>query len=74
MENTKSKEMDEKKTKNAEMSDAVITVMDKLAGKQSDLKLHFQDLTLDIGMTRIKLNGTILLDVLYSKESKTQAM
>mgnify|MGYP001214834420 FL=1 len=32
------------------MADTVLAVIDKLAGKESDIKLSFEDLTLDLGM------------------------
>ena len=50
MENKRS-EMSHGMEKAAEtMGDTVIVVLDKLAGKKSDLKLSFEDLTLDVGM------------------------
>jgi len=45
-------------------------LIDKLAGKGSDVKLSFQDLTLDIGVFKAKLNGSIVLDILYVSEKK----
>jgi hypothetical protein len=59
----------EKATHN--MSDTLLAVIDKLAGKESDLKLSFQDLTFEIGMVKARLNGSIVLDVVYSKENTT---
>jgi hypothetical protein len=47
--------------------------MDKLAGKQSDLKLSFQDLTLEVGVVKAKVNGAVVLDVVYSKGTEEQA-
>ena len=47
-----------------------LSVMDKLAGKESDLKLNFDDLTLEVGMVKAKLNGSIVLSVVYSKDAK----
>ncbi len=52
------------------MADTVLAVIDKLAGKESDIKLSFEDLTLDMGMFKAKLNGAIVLDIVYSKEAK----
>jgi len=53
-------------TKTSEdMGDTMIKLIDKLAGKESDIKLSFQDLTLDMGMVKAKLNGSIVLDVIY---------
>ena len=59
----------EKATHN--MSDTLLAVIDKLAGKESDLKLSFQDLTLEVGMVKARLNGSIVLDIVYSKENTT---
>jgi hypothetical protein len=47
------------------MGDTLIKLIDKLAGKESDIKLSFQDLTLDMGVIKTKLNGSIVLDVVY---------
>jgi hypothetical protein len=56
--------------KNSEdMSDTIIKLIDKLAGKESDIKLSFQDLTLDVGGIKAKINGSIVLDVLYVTEA-----
>ncbi|MGE5555506.1 MAG: hypothetical protein ACM3UY_04480 [Methanocella sp.] len=52
------------------MAETVLAVMDKLAGKESDLKLSFEDLTLDMGRFKAKLNGSIVLDIVYAKEAK----
>jgi hypothetical protein len=49
------------------MTDTMLEVMDKLAGKESDIKLSFEDLTLDLGMMKVKLNGSIVLDIVYAK-------
>ncbi len=48
-----------------DMGDTLIKLIDKLAGKESDIKLSFQDLTLDLGMVKAKLNGSIILDLVY---------
>jgi hypothetical protein len=53
------------------MAEMVLAVMDKLAGKESDLKLSFEDLTLDMGMFKARLNGAIVLDIVYAKEATT---
>ncbi len=49
---------------------ALVKLVDKLAGKGSDLKLRFEDLTLSMGPATATLNGAIVLDVVYSKEVK----
>jgi len=52
------------------MAETILAVMDKLAGKESDLKLSFEDLTLDMGRFKARLNGSIVLDIVYAKEAK----
>ena len=52
-----------------EMGDTLLKLIDKLAGKGSDIKLSFNDLTLDLGMVKAKLNGSIVLDVLYVSDT-----
>ena len=52
-----------------EMGDTLLKLIDKLAGKGSDIKLSFNDLTLDLGMVKAKLNGSIVLDVLYVSDA-----
>jgi hypothetical protein len=51
-----------------DMGDTLLKLVDKLAGKGSDIKLTFQDLTLDTGMMKAKINGSIVLDILYVAE------
>jgi hypothetical protein len=51
-----------------DMGDTLLKLIDKLAGKGSDIKLSFQDLTLDTGMVKTKINGSIVLDILYVVE------
>jgi len=53
-----------------DFGETIIKVIDKLAGKESDVKLSFQDLTLEIGIMKAKLNGSIILDVLYVSDKK----
>ena len=53
-----------------DMGDTMIKLIDKLAGKESDIKLRFQDLTLDMGMVKAKLNGSIVLDVIYVTDAQ----
>jgi hypothetical protein len=48
-----------------DMGDTLLKLIDKLAGKESDIKLSFQDLTLDMGMVKAKINGSVVLDILY---------
>ena len=53
-----------------DFSETLLKVIEKLAGKESDLKLTFQDLTLEVGMMKAKLNGSITLDVVFASEKK----
>jgi hypothetical protein len=53
------------------MANTLLAIIDKLAGKESDLKLSFEDLTLDCGLMKAKLNGAIILDIVYAKEAET---
>jgi hypothetical protein len=48
-----------------DMGETLLKLIDKLAGKESDIKLSFQDLTLDMGMVKAKINGSVVLDILY---------
>jgi len=48
----------------------MLKLVDKLAGKGSDIKLSFQDLTFEIGMVKAKVNGSIVLDIMYVDEKK----
>jgi len=52
------------------MGETLAQLIDKLAGKGSNLELNFKDLTLEIGMLKLKLNGSVVLDVLYVAEKK----
>lgn len=54
----------------SDMADSMIKLIDKLAGKGSDIKLSFQDLTLDVGLLKAKINGSIVLDVEYVTEKE----
>lgn len=54
----------------ADMGDTLIKLIDKLAGKGSDIKLSFQDLTLDTGIVKVNVNGSIVLDILYVADKK----
>jgi hypothetical protein len=52
------------------MSDTILAVLDKLAGKQSDLKLSFEELTLDTGVMKATINGSVVLDIVMAKEAQ----
>jgi hypothetical protein len=57
-------------TSATDVGETIIKLIDKLAGKGSDIKLSFQDLTLEAGILKAKLNGSIVLDILYVSEKK----
>jgi hypothetical protein len=57
-------------TSATDIGETITKLIDKLAGKGSDIKLSFQDLTLEAGLFKAKLNGSIILDVLYVSEKK----
>lgn len=57
-------------TSTTDIGEIIIKLIDKLAGKGSDIKLSFKDLTLDAGIFKAKLNGSIVLDILYVSEKK----
>ena len=53
-----------------DFGETLTKLVNNLAGKGSDVKLSFQDLTLEIGMLKVKLNGSVVLDILYVSEKK----
>ncbi len=53
-----------------DFGEIIINIIDKLAGKGSDVKLSFQDLICEAGPIKAKLNGSIVLDVQYVTEKK----
>ena len=55
------------------MGDTIVQVIDKLAGKKSDLRLTFQDLRFDAQGFNARVNGSIVLDVTMAKEPETYA-
>ena len=52
------------------LGDTIIAVLDRLAGKKSDLKLSFEQLTLDTGVMKATINGAIVLDVVMATEAQ----
>lgn len=53
-----------------DMGDTLVKLIDKLAGRESDIKLSFNDLTLAVGGVKAILNGVIILDILYVTEEQ----
>jgi hypothetical protein len=58
------------------MGDTIVDVLDKLAGTKSEIKLSFQDLTLDTGVIKAKMTGAVVLQTILAQdtESKTSGM
>jgi hypothetical protein len=56
-------------SKHEDMGDTMLKLIDKLAGKGSDIRLSFQDLTLEMGVLKAKINGSVVLDILYVQET-----
>jgi len=52
------------------IAETIAEIIDKLAGKGSDLILTFEDLTIDFAGKPVKITGRIKLDVHYVKEEK----
>jgi hypothetical protein len=55
------------------MGDTIIAVLDRLAGKKSDLKLSFEDLTFDTGVFKARMNGAVILETTMAKETTSAA-
>jgi hypothetical protein len=58
------------------MGDTIVDVLDKLAGTKSEVKLSFQDLTLDTGVIKAKMTGAVVLSTILAQdtENKTSGM
>jgi hypothetical protein len=54
------------------IGDTIVTIIDKLAGKRSDIKLSFEDLSLEAGPLKAHMNGAIVLDIVMAKEYENQ--
>jgi hypothetical protein len=57
----------------ASLVDNLAPIMDKLAGTESNLKLSFDDLTLDTGTAKAKISGSINFEVAYSEQTQVKA-
>ncbi len=56
-----------------DMSETVVQVIEKLAGKESNIKLSFENLTLEMGPMKTTVSGAIVLDLVYAKDAETKA-
>jgi hypothetical protein len=55
------------------IGDTIVAVLDRLSGKKSDLKLSFEDLTLDTTIFKAKMNGAIILETTMAKDVQSVA-
>ena len=53
------------------IANILVEVMDEVAGKQSGVKLSFEDLTLELPMVKARINGAIVLDLVFAKEAES---
>jgi hypothetical protein len=53
-----------------DVGNTLLMLIDKLAGKGSNIRLSFEDLTLELGMAKAKLNGSVVFDVQYVNEKE----
>ena len=51
-----------------DMGETIVQLIDKLAGKGTNLQLTFNNLTLEWAGLKTKLNGAIVLDILYAEK------
>ena len=49
---------------------ALLQIIDKLAGKDSSIELNFKNLTLDVAGVKTTLNGAITLNIQYATQKK----
>jgi len=52
------------------IGESIALLIEKLAGKGSNLELGFKDLTLEVAGLKTKINGTVVLDILYVSKEK----
>ncbi|MFW6110555.1 MAG: hypothetical protein ACOC6H_00800 [Thermoproteota archaeon] len=53
-----------------DFGETITQLVDKLGGKGSDIKLSFEDITLEVAGLKAKINGSLVLDILYVSEKK----
>jgi hypothetical protein len=54
------------------MGDTIVEVLDKLAGTKSEVKLSFQDLTLDTGVIKAKMTGAVVLSTILAQDTQNK--
>ncbi len=52
------------------LGETLAQLIDKLAGKGTNLQVTFKDLRLEWAGMKVSLNGSIVLDILYVLEKK----
>lgn len=55
------------------MGDTIVDVLDKLAGTKSEIKLSFQDLTLDTGVIKAKMTGAVVLQTIVAQNTENMS-
>jgi hypothetical protein len=71
MENKSEKAQQSMERVSQTMGDTVVDVLDRLAGKKSELKLTFEDLSLDTGYMKAKMSGSVVLETTVAKEAES---
>jgi hypothetical protein len=54
------------------MGDTIVDVLDKLAGTKSEVKLSFEDLTLDTGVIKAKMTGAVVLSTILAQDTQNK--
>jgi len=54
------------------VGDTIVDVLDKLAGTKSEVKLSFQDLTLDTGVIKAKMTGAVVLSTILAQDTQNK--
>ena len=52
------------------LGESIALLIEKLAGKGSNVELSFKDLTLEVAGLKTKLNGSVVLNILYVSKEK----
>jgi len=52
------------------LGESIALLVEKLAGKGSNLELGFKDLTLEVAGLKAKINGSVVLNILYVSKEK----
>ncbi len=54
------------------MGNTLVEVLDRLAGKKSDVRLRFEDLSLDTGAFKATMSGAIVFEATMAEEPNEQ--